>query len=156
MSGSARRGAAPVGFLSEMAALEARAILYLRLWCQSPETKADVWNGFAMALGAEAGRAALKDFETLVDTLLAHARRPLMRHQLGCSCVGADEAAFARFLAAAAEGEREDAMLLACLMARADMAPVLAAMAEPVAIALTRLDRATQPAEARQPAPMLH
>ncbi len=145
MNAASKRGAAPVGFVTDLPAFEARAILYLRLWCGGRDGQNQVWNDFASAFGSQTGKNTLQDFEALVDMLLAHARRPLMRHQIGCSCVGADEAAFANFLAAAAEGAREDAMLLASLMARPDMAPVLTAMAIPVGTALLRLERAPSP-----------
>lgn len=150
MSGTTNRGAVPVGFVSDLPALEARAILYLRLWCDAPERQAEVWNDFAFALGTEPARKALDDLNNLIVTLTTHARRPLMRHTLGCSCVGADESAFGSFISAAAEGAREDAMLLATLMARPDMAAVLTGMAEKVAMSLMRLDRKRQPARMLQ------
>ena len=39
-----------------------------------------------------------------------------MRHSIECRCLGGDEACFANLVATAAEGEREDALLMATLM----------------------------------------
>ena len=56
--------------------------------------------------------------------MAGHARRPLLGHAPDCPCAGADECVFARFVALAAEGAREDAVLMAALMVRADLALV--------------------------------
>ena len=52
-----------------------------------------------------------------------------------CPCAGADECVFARFVALAAEGAREDAVLMAALMVRADIALGLATLAESIGLA---------------------
>ncbi|GGE59835.1 hypothetical protein GCM10011517_29270 [Actibacterium pelagium] len=62
-----------------------------------------------------------------------------MRHELACQCLGADESCFANLIAEAAEGDPEDAMLIATLLVRADMAPCLAALARDVGLALKRM-----------------
>ena len=90
-------------------------------------------------LGDRAGRALGDRFEDLLETTLAHARRPLMRHATGCPCAGADESVFARFVALAAEGAREEAILIAALIVRADIALGLARLAEEVGLGLQRL-----------------
>jgi hypothetical protein len=65
---------------------------------------------------AGAACAALQD---VADSLGAHMRRPLRCHAPDCHCVGADEAAFARFVEEAALGGREDALMLASLLVEA-------------------------------------
>lgn len=132
-------GAAPVGDIATLPATEAGAVLYLRLWCDGPEAQERVWNDFATGLGAGHGRTALHSLEQLCLLCARHGRRPLMRHHLTCRCLGADEACFARFVAAAAEGEQEDAMLMATLLVRADMAPSLVGLARTFGLALRRL-----------------
>ncbi len=134
-----RRGAAPVGYLAELPEVEARAVLFLRLWCEGPDARAEVWNDFAAALGGEHGREALGAFEQLCAMTTTEGRRPLMRHGVGCRCIGADEAAFANLVAAAAEGEWEDAMLLATLLFRPGRSPVVADLARKVGLALQRM-----------------
>lgn len=136
---AARRGGAPVGRVADLGDVEAMAVLYLRLWCDGPEAQAEVWNDFAAALGPAPGRAALKAFEQLCELCVRYGRRPLTRRQVACECVGADESCFANFIAAAAEGQREDAMLIATLIVRADVAPGLAGLAETVGLALSRI-----------------
>ena len=61
-----------------------------------------------------------------------------MRHGTACPCVGSDEAVFARFVMTAATGEREDAMLVATLLVRADVAPVATAAAQSIGLTLLR------------------
>lgn len=131
-------GGAPVGVMEELPRLEASIVLYLRLWCDSPEGQADVWQDFHNFYGKNAN-VHMTGFEALMVTVMKHARRPLQRHQIKCSCVGGDENAFANFVVAAALGEREDAMLLASNFMRVDMALVATSMAEKVGLSLSRM-----------------
>ncbi len=136
-----QRGNRPVCHLSDLEPIEAAAVLYLRLWCDGPEAQADVWNDFATSLGPHRGRAALSNFERLCDLCTRHARRPLLRHDVRCACVGSDEACFANFIATAVGGEHEDAMMLACLMMRADVAPIAVGLAQQVGFAFRCMKR---------------
>lgn len=135
----AHRGGAPVGYVTELGPVEAGAVLYLRLWCDGPDAQTQVWNDFATALGPEKGRKALKSFETLCDLCVRHGRRPLMRHNVTCKCLGADEACFANFVGYASEGDREDALMIATTIVRPDMAAVLVGVAEEFGLALRRM-----------------
>ncbi|NDV01641.1 hypothetical protein [Pseudoroseicyclus tamaricis] len=107
------RGAAPVGQLAELGALESGAVLALRLWCEGAREEIGLAGP-----GLEALTGAMR-------LLLDHGRRRLMRHGTTCSCLGGDEACFAQLVALAATGEEEEALMLAMLMVRGDMAPAL-------------------------------
>ena len=111
-------GAAAIGRLDELPPLERRVIRCLRLWC--------------------AGAGGEGRFDELMQMAARHARRPLLAHAPDCPCAGADECVFARFVALAAEGAREDAILMAVLMVRADVACGLAGLAETVGLGLMR------------------
>ena len=138
-SGKPHRGGAPVGYVTELGPVEAGAVLYLRLWCDSPDSQAQVWNDFATALGPERGQSAIKSFGKLCDLCVRHGRRPLMRHQVNCECLGADESCFANFIGYASEGEHEDALLLAANIVRPTIAPSLVSLAQDVGQALRRI-----------------
>lgn len=133
------RGGSPVAMLDALPEPEARLVRYLRGWCAGPEGQAGVWNEMAVTLGAPGARAGLAALEALLALFLDHGRRPLMRHHPDCSCVGADEAAFAEFVGLAAEGAREDAMMLAALMIRADMLMQAVGLAETLGLSLRRM-----------------
>lgn len=133
------RGGAPVGYVAELDPIEAGAVMYLRLWCDGPESQAMVRDDFSRVLGAGHGREALKSLEQLCNLCVNYGRRPLMRHQVTCKCLGADESCFANFVAAASEGEHEDAMLIATILVRPDMAPSLVGLAQSVGLALKRM-----------------
>ena len=141
----ARRGSAPVGYLSELGPVEANAVRCLRQWCDGESARAGLIADLALGLGPGAGPDAVNCLRGLCDLLVRHGRRPLMRHDVACACLGADEACFANLVAAAANGAREDAMLMATLMARPDQSPWIAALAEDFGLALKRL--ALRPAE---------
>lgn len=148
------RGSAPVGYLGELDPVEAAAVRYLRLWSDGPTSQSDVWAEFQMALGDSQGRMALKSFENLCALCSRYGRRPMMRHQVNCRLLGADESCFANLVALAANGEREDAMLISTLLVRADFAPCIAALAAEVGLALRRIElqeRQSQPQQTEIP-----
>lgn len=134
-----RRGSTPVGILDELGGVEAASVRYLRLWQDGPRAKARVWSDFFECLGSEQGQHALQSFDELCGLCARHGRRPLMCHAVECACLGSDESCFANFIATASEGAREDAMLIATLLVRADMAPMVAALASEVGLALKRI-----------------
>lgn len=111
-------GAEPVGTLDALDPLRVRFVQILRLWCESPEASAEVWNMFARDLGAKDGRAALGHFEGFLRVIADQAWRAPMRHGPACRCVGADEAVLALIVARAAAGALDEAERLAALMVR--------------------------------------
>jgi hypothetical protein len=139
MTAGTRPGEAPVARVAELGPLERQVILYLRLWSAGEAGQSAVRGDLAARHGEKAGQALGDRFAALIETTLRHARRPLMRYALGCPCAGADECVFARFVASAAEGAREDAILIAALMVRADIALALAGEAEALGLGLQRM-----------------
>lgn len=110
------RGGAPVAVLSRMDPWEANVVLNLRLWCEGPRGQAEVWSEFRRALPGPQARRACEDFERLLHALSACVHRPLVRHDVGCACVGADEAIFLNLIRTAADGHLTDAALIATLL----------------------------------------
>ena len=134
----ADRGAAPVGRLDLLPPDEAWWVCALRLWCDGLEGRDRLARDAADRMGPEAATrfvARLGDFMQLV---LGHARRPPLRLARDSACVGADEAAFALFCATALGGDREDAMLFACLLMRPDVAPLAVSLAQTLGLDLAR------------------
>ena len=158
MSGHSSRGAATVGRLADLSPLEAGAVLYLRLWGDGPQARADAASDFEIALGSDQGRAAMSTLDRLCSLCAHHGRRPLVRHGLGCSCLGADENCFAQMIAAASEGDREDAMMMASLIVRPDFAPALASLSEEMGMVLRQMMKAVpMPSTGHKaPAAILH
>ncbi|KAA9006093.1 hypothetical protein [Histidinibacterium aquaticum] len=131
-------GAAPVGHLDAMPEDQAFWIRSLRLWCAGDGERDSLAAGFADRLGARRADLALARFDDLMTLTLQHSRRPLLRHARDCRCAGADEAAFALFCSVAGAGEREDAMLIGCLLMRADVVPMALSLAQSVSLDLRR------------------
>ena len=140
MTGTRRhRGGAPVGYLSELTGAEAASVIYLRLWSESDERNDDIRNDFASVFGSAQAQRLTDTFGELCRMCVTHGRRPLMRHSVQCRCLGGDEACFANFVAYASEGEREDALLMATLMVRPDIAPLLTSLATDIGLALKQM-----------------
>ncbi|MDG1472653.1 hypothetical protein [Pseudosulfitobacter sp. SM2401] len=135
-----KRGGAAVGFITDLDGLQAATVIYLRMWNNGPDGQTNVWNDFASGLGVVQGKKALQSFEDLCRFCTDHGRRPLMRHGIDCKCLGSDEACFANFIATAATGEREDALLIATLLVRPDVAPLIVALATDFGLALKRMN----------------
>lgn len=133
-----RRGGRPVCHLADLDPVEAASVLCLRSWFEGPEARAQIIGALALASGAEHATLLRDRLEALFDLFQSHSRRPLMRHDPECACVGADEACFAGLVGAATDGAREDAMLMAALILRADMAPMAAGLAQEVGLCLRR------------------
>ena len=139
-SAECQRGGAPVGFITELGSIEAASVIYLRLWCNGPNSQTDVLKDFVSSLGASQGERAINAFEELCRLCAQYGRRPLMRHTVNCKCLGADEACFANFISAATDGNRNDAMLIATLLVRPDVAPLITELAANFGLALRRMN----------------
>ena len=107
-------------------------------WCTEPQAPNRLQTELAERQGAAAAAGIAADFGDLMLFFARHARRPMLRHDVDCPCAGADECVFARFVALAAEGAREDAVLMAALLVRPDMALPLATLAGAVGLELAR------------------
>jgi hypothetical protein len=130
-----RPGAMAVGHLAELDPASQLAVVALRLWCdRGAEALAR-----DLSVAGDTGPAAAAAFARFCAHCLGAARRPLMRHGTGCPCLGADEAALVAFLRMAAEGEREEAMMMGMVMLRADAVPEAVALAQQAGLALRRL-----------------
>lgn len=110
------RGAAAVDVLSSMSAWEANLVLNLRLWCEGPQGQAQVWNEFRRSLKGDDAQRECRTFETLVRSIISAAHRPMVRHEVGCACVGSDEGIFLNLVRTASEGHLRDAALIATLL----------------------------------------
>ena len=131
-------GAAVVGRLAELPPIERQVIHCLRLWCDGPDGPNALGRELVARHGSDAAAGLIADFAEVMRATARHARRPLLGHAPGCPCAGADECVFARFVALAAEGSREEAVLMAALLVRADLALCLAGLAELIGLGLMR------------------
>ena len=136
---STQPGAAAVGRMADLAPLERRIVRSLRLLGHGEVGRTARRMDLAATLGPETAQAIGGRLEELLCALMRHARRPVACHDVSCPCVGGDEFALARFVALAAEGDREDATLLAALLVRSDVAICLAPLAEEVGLRVGRI-----------------
>ncbi|CUH75340.1 hypothetical protein [Tropicibacter naphthalenivorans] len=145
------RGGTPVGHITELGPVEAASVVYMRLWTEDAGMRDLMQIEFVHALGAEDGARAADALSQIAGLMATYGRRPLMRHSVGCKCLGADEACFANLIGSACDGAMEDAMLMATLMVRADYAPALASLAQTLGVALRQMSQVPL-----SPTPTLH
>jgi len=108
-------GATPVGFLTELTALEATAISLLRAWCNSEETQFEVITNLILNLGSKKGNQVAEYLRNICNILFLHSRRTFMRHNMDCQCIGADEAYFATIILSASNNNIEEAKSISSL-----------------------------------------
>ncbi|WP_010142099.1 hypothetical protein [Oceanicola sp. S124] len=135
---SVERGAEPVARITALPFQEALLIGALRARAAGPEAQRQFSTELADLMGASRAAEAEAALDGFLEVTLRHARRPLMRHGLTCACVGADEAVLAHLMTISTSGEREDAMLMACLLVRPDMAPAVVSQARTLGFVLLR------------------
>lgn len=139
------RGGAPVGHLAELNAIEAGAVIYWRLWATGPNGQRKTHADFCRVLGQKNGLEAVNALAQIFDICVRHGRRPLMRHDLDCKCLGADESCIANFIGYASECRREDAALIATWIVTPDLCMPMAALAQTFGLALRRMALAELP-----------
>lgn len=111
-----RRGGVPVAALNRLDAWEAALVLNLRLWSEGPTGQHHVRMEFDTTLGTDEAEQAWTNFDSLIKRIIANAPRPMVRHQVGCNCVGSDECVFAHLVRTASDGHLNDAALIATLL----------------------------------------
>ncbi|MEQ3729254.1 MAG: hypothetical protein ABNH38_17730 [Tateyamaria sp.] len=116
MSEYHKRGGAAVAALNRMDAWEAALVLNLRLWSEGPAGQEHVRGEFDRALNQTHAKRAWEDFDSLLRRIIDLAHRPMVRHEVGCNCVGADECVFAHLVGTASAGHLNDAALIATLL----------------------------------------
>jgi hypothetical protein len=95
---------------------EAEMVQTLRLWCDGPEGQSRVCARYRAALPPVRAQTAIGTFETLMIALANHAHRALVRHSVGCNCVGADECIVLHLIRTASNGALGDAALISSLL----------------------------------------
>jgi hypothetical protein len=135
------RGGAPVGYLSELNQLEQNAILFLRYWSQRSMADNDLQNKFwfniTYDLGITKTRQAIDAFDEIFTLCVKYSRRPIMKHDLECKCIGGDESCFANIIGFAQVDELEDALLLASNLVAPKFAACLVTSARKFAESIT-------------------
>ncbi|MEM8579996.1 MAG: hypothetical protein AAGF50_02210 [Pseudomonadota bacterium] len=151
------RGAAPVGKLNEFPKWEAELVQNLRLWMDGNEGRSEVWNTYASALGKTSATASLNAFERLLLMIDTNMLRPMVRHSVGCRCLGSDEAVFLHLVRTASAGDLHEATMIATLIVRSANAEPLALLAASVGETLRLLHgNGHHPAPRKPKAQLLH
>ncbi|MEL7213164.1 MAG: hypothetical protein AAGK92_10910 [Pseudomonadota bacterium] len=126
------RGGAAVASLKSMRPSEARIVRNLRLWCEGPDGQAQVWIHYRTSFPGPRARVECKAFEMLLQIVISTAHRPLVRHEVACTCVGSDECIFLHLVNTAGHGHLRDAALIATLLVGPQYAEHVAGLAAQV------------------------
>lgn len=135
------RGGAPVGIIAELPNVERAAILLLRTWCEGEAGRMKILADFTKGFGVYQGQAEYDRLGHLIGVVIQGGRRAFMRHAVDCTCFGGDESAFANMVAAAAAGDRDDAMAFALVLMTPAAAFSAVQTAEVTGLAIAGLSR---------------
>ncbi|QFU09094.1 hypothetical protein PARPLA_01771 [Rhodobacteraceae bacterium THAF1] len=141
-SSHTQSGAAPVSRIDSLTPFEAWWVRAIRLCDGEPDGVVQLAEDLTARFGAYRAERLLSRLGDLLGLIADHARRPLMTHHETCGCVGSDEAVLTLFAQTATFGAREDAMMIACLFLRPDVAPLAVSLAQSVGLDLDRGMRA--------------
>ena len=133
-------GTTPVGFLTELTAIEATSISLLRAWCTSDETQFEVITNLILKLGSEKGNKVAEYLKNICKILFFHSRRTFMRHNVDCQCIGADEAYFATIILSATNNDIEEAKSLSSLILKPSLLNDFVIMAKKLGSAIKILN----------------
>ena len=137
-----RRGGAAVAALNHLEGWEANLVLNLRLWCEGPGGQRHARRDYTGTLPEIDAARAWAVFEQLLEKIVGSAYRPLVRHEVGCNCVGSDECIFVHLIRTASDGHLNDAALIATLLAGPAHAEHIAVLAGEVGHTIRRIHRA--------------
>ena len=121
---------------------EAWWVRAIRLCDGAPEGVTQLAEDLIARFGTYRAERLLSRLGDLLGLIADHARRPLIIHHETCGCVGAEEAGRTLFCQTAAFGAGEDAMMIACLFLRPDVAPLAVSLAQSIGLDLDQGMRA--------------
>ena len=133
------RGGAAVAALNRLEAWEANLVLNLRLWCEGPSSHGHARQDYVSAFPEDEAERAWAAFNQLMRKIVCTASRPLVRHEVGCNCVGSDECVFVHLVRTASDGHLNDAALIATLLSGPAHAEHIALMAGEVGSTIRRI-----------------
>ena len=134
-----------VCFIDDLDPAEAFLIRAFRNWAVgrrdgSIAAWVEVWGAFQVAMGDDGAPVGVNCFERVMAALAAAAQRTIFHHAPDCRCVGADETALVRLIAALAHDAPGEARLVALEMVRIAGVEPLVSAAGDLARALQRCD----------------
>ena len=133
------KGGSPVAIMSDLSWEEHLVIYYFRCCFEGSEALLEVHEEFRFYLGTETANKTIGALQFLFSKLQNHGRRRLVRHDLNCKCVGADESCFAQLVTRSTYVDKKDAILIGILLTDADLAPELVYAAEDFAVGVQAL-----------------
>ena len=133
------KGGSPVAVISDLSWEEHLVIYYFRCCFEGSEALLQVHEEFRFYLGAETADKTIRSLQFLFSKLQNNGRRRLVRHDLNCKCVGADENCFAQLVTRSTYLDKKDAILIGILLSDADLAPELVYAAEDFAAGVIAL-----------------
>ena len=133
------KGGSPVAVISDLSWEEHLVIYYFRCCFEGSEALLEVHEEFRFYLGTEIANKTIGALQFLFSKLQNNGRRRLVRHDLNCKCVGADENCFAQLVTRSTCVDKKDAILIGILLTDADLAPELVYAAEDFAAGVIAL-----------------
>lgn len=124
---------------SDRQKLEALSISLLRLWADGQAGRARMTAEIYETIGPQRGHRIVTLWAEFIEIYGLYQQDPSAPHAIYEDYLSIDEAYFAQFLAIAAEGDREEALLLAMSRVRPDAVLVLTNLATQIGLSLKQI-----------------
>lgn len=128
-------GQITIGRLSDLSEVGQLAVLALRGLDHAPGA---IPRDLVAAIGPLSANKAMARCDDLAQLISQYSTRPLVRNDLHKQQTSGDEAVFAEICTLALSGQREDMLILAMTLCRADVAPCVLPLAEALALTLAQ------------------
>jgi len=133
-----RRGGATVAYIGDIKEEESIFISYFRTYCDGYESRIKLEEVFLSTFGIEEGYSSLDALERFCELIFKKGRRRLVRHDISCECVGADENCLCQLIFSACEDNLEDAKLISMLITDAYLSEELTMLARKIGMTIRR------------------
>ena len=142
-----RRGGATVGYMVDIEEEEFLFISYFRSYCDGYESRIKLQDVFISNLGVEEGYATLDALDSFCELIYKKGRRQLIRHDVSCECIGADENCLCQLVFSACEENIDDAKLIGTLITDAYLAEEITMLARKIGMSIRGYVKSRKPAK---------
>ena len=134
-----KMGGAAVGKMEYLSLEEYTIISFLRRYCDGEMSRQTLKKELIINLGYSAGEKTFDSLKNLFENIFHHGRRALIRHNIDCDCVGADESCLAQLILRAGNNYKEEAILISLLLMPPDFSAETVRLASEIGASIKNL-----------------
>ena len=111
----------------------------MRRYCDGEISRQTLKKELIINLGYSSGEKTFDSLKNLFENIFHHGRRALIRHNIECDCVGADESCLAQLILRAGNNYKEEAILISLLLMPPDFSSETVRLASEIGASIKNL-----------------